>query len=86
MTNILEAINNIISHKNFHIKDIYLGKNRVNNMGDALENFVKDAFADTFANYNENDRLETVNQKFSWTGSQNDPAKLEDCKVIKFIA
>jgi hypothetical protein len=42
-------------------------------MGDALENYVKDAFADTFQTNNELSRLETYNEKFSWLGSQNNP-------------
>ena len=49
MTNILEAIYNIAIQKNFQIKALYSGRNRANGMGDALENYIKDAFADTFS-------------------------------------
>jgi len=73
MTNILEAIHNIVNHKNFAIREFYSGRNRANSMGDALENYVKDAFADTFQTNNELSRLETYNEKFSWLGSQNNP-------------
>lgn len=73
MTNILEAINNIVSHKNFEIRELYSGRNRANSMGDALENYIKDAFADTFHAKNELSRLETYNRKYSWLGSQNNP-------------
>ena len=73
MTNILEAIHNIVNHKNFAIREFYSGRNRANSMGDALENYIKDAFADTFQTNNELSRLETYNEIFSWLGSQNNP-------------
>ncbi len=73
MTNILEAIYNIVNQKDFQIKEFYSGLNRANNMGEALENFIKDAFAGTFDTQNEMERLEIFNQKFSWLGSQNNP-------------
>ncbi len=44
MTNILEAIFNIVNQKDFQIKEFYSGSNRANNMGEALENYIKDAF------------------------------------------
>lgn len=73
ITNILEAIFNIVNHKNFSIQYFYLGRNRANSMGDALENYVKDAFAGTFDIQNEEERLEIFNEKFSWLGTQNNP-------------
>ncbi len=73
MTNILEAIYNIVNQKDFQIKEFYSGSNRANNMGEALENYIKDAFARTFYTQNEMDRMEIFNQKFSWLGTQNNP-------------
>jgi len=73
MTNILEAIYNIVNQKNFKIRAMYTGRNRANVMGDALENYVKDAFAGTFAVSNELQKMKIYNQKFSWLGSQNNP-------------
>lgn len=73
MTNILEAIYNIVNHKNFAIREFYSGRNRANSMGEALENYIKDAFADTFDSDDEQNRLKTYNQEFSWLGSQNNP-------------
>jgi hypothetical protein len=73
MTNILEAIYNIVNHKNFAIREFYSGRNRANSMGEALENYIKDAFADTFDSDNEQSRLKTYNKEFSWLGSQNNP-------------
>lgn len=45
MTNILEAIINITNNPILNIRNHYLGRNRANNVGKALETFVKDAFA-----------------------------------------
>lgn len=73
MTNILEAICNIVNHKNFAIREFYSGRNRANSMGEALENYIKDAFADTFDSDDEQSRLKTYNEEFSWLGSQNNP-------------
>lgn len=71
MTNILEAIYNIVSQKNFEIRAMYSGRNRANGMGDALENYIKDAFAGTFGLSDELQKMQIYNQKFSWLGSQN---------------
>ena len=73
MTNILEAIYNIVNQKNFEIRAIYSGRNRANGMGDALENYIKDAFAGTFGISDELQKMQIYNQKFSWLGSQNNP-------------
>lgn len=73
MTNILEAIYNIVNHKNFAIREFYSGRNRANSMGEALENYIKDAFANTFDSDDEQSRLKTYNEEFSWLGSQNNP-------------
>jgi hypothetical protein len=73
MTNILEAIYNIVNQKNFEIRAMYSGRNRANGMGDALENYIKDAFAGTFGVSDELQKIQTYNQKFSWLGTQNNP-------------
>jgi hypothetical protein len=73
MTNILEAIINITNFPITDIKNQFLGRNRVNNVGEALEIFVKDAFANTI---NENDEMvknKKYNEVFSWLGNQNHP-------------
>lgn len=73
MTNILEAIYNIANHQDFEIKNLYTGRNRANNMGEALESYIKDAFAGTFGVTDELQRMQSFNQKFSWLGNQNHP-------------
>lgn len=73
MTNILEAIYNIVNHKNYAIREFYSGRNRANSMGDALENYVKDAFANSFQIEDEKSRMEIHSKEFSWLGTQNNP-------------
>ncbi len=73
MTNILEAVYNIVNQNNFKIRSIYSGRNRANSMGEALELYIKDAFAGTFDMESEMERKKVYNKKFSWLGSQNNP-------------
>jgi hypothetical protein len=73
MTNILEAITNIVTLSNFEIRAFYSGRNRANSVGEALENYIKDAFAGTFNEDNEPERLKLYSEKFSWLGNQNHP-------------
>ncbi len=73
MTNILEAVYNIVNQKDFKIRALYSGRNRANSMGEALEKYIKDAFADTLGLESETERMKVYNQKFSWLGSQNNP-------------
>lgn len=73
MTNILEAIINIVQHNNFKIRNTSSSRNRANSMGEALENYLKDAFANTLNEHNASKRMSIFNQKFSWLGNQNNP-------------
>jgi hypothetical protein len=73
MTNVLEAIIRIIEYDNFEIKESQSGRNRMNNMGEALELFIKNAFSDALETYDEFERLKKYNSEFSWTGNQNHP-------------
>jgi len=73
MTNIIEAICNIVNHQNFNIQNLYSGRNRANNIGEALESYIKDAFAGTFDITDELEKMKVFNEKFSWLGSQNNP-------------
>jgi hypothetical protein len=73
MTNILEAISNIVENPVYNIKSLYSGRNRVNNVGEALESFVKDAFVNCIRTESEIEKLEKYNEAFSWLGNQNHP-------------
>lgn len=73
MTNILEAIINIANNPILEIKNHYSGRNRANNVGEALETFVKDAFANLIIATDEQERMKRYNEVFSWLGNQNHP-------------
>lgn len=73
MTNVLEAVYNIATQKDYTLSSKSSGSNRVNSLGVALENYIKDAFAGTFHIKDEEEKLRVFNQKFSWLGSQNHP-------------
>ncbi len=64
MTNILEAIINIVQTPVYTLKDLYSGRNRINNIGEALEAYIKDAFANSI---NIDDEVEKMKRylKFS---------------------
>jgi hypothetical protein len=73
MTNILEAIVNIANNPVVAIRNHYTGRNRANNVGEALEMFVKDAFANTIQEQDKQIKNSRYNQVFSWLGNQNHP-------------
>ncbi len=73
MTNILEAIVNIVENSSFKITQHASGKNRANNVGEALELYIKDSFANTLDVEEMKNKLEIFNTKFSWLGVQNHP-------------
>ena len=73
MTNILEAIFNISITPFANITNINSGRNRVNNVGEALEIFIKDAFSNTIQEQDEQIKITRYNQEFSWLGNQNHP-------------
>lgn len=72
MTNLLQAIKTIIDNPLVEVKAYYNAKNRINSVGEALENYIKDVFADSFSLIGL-ERLERFNQVFSYTGNQNNP-------------
>lgn len=73
MTNILEAIINIANNPVAAIRNHYKGRNRANSVGEALELFVKDAFANTIQEQDEQVKNTRFNEVFSWLGNQNHP-------------
>lgn len=73
MGNIIDAINNLVNNPILELKSFYKSKNRANNMGDALEEYVKDLFANTLNLEDEQQRLEKISDTFSYLGNQNNP-------------
>jgi len=70
--NIINAIYNLVNNPIVEIVSHYSGKNRANNAGDALEEYVKDLFANSF-NLPENEKLDRWNKVFSYFGNNSNP-------------
>ncbi|MEG4633438.1 NgoPII family restriction endonuclease [Microcoleus sp. AR_TQ3_B6] len=79
MTNILQAIATIIDNPVPDLVSHYKiqKNNRTNAVGDALEYFVKDAFANTINEPELSNKLEKYDEVFSWMrGNKNNPPDL----------
>lgn len=70
--NIVDAIVNLVENPMTAIVEHYSGRNRANQAGDALEEYVKDLFADSF-NLTEQERLECLSKAFSYLGNNSNP-------------
>lgn len=70
--NIINAIYNLVNHPVLELVEYYQSRNRANNVGDALEEYIKDLFADSFE-MNETDRLEKLSEVFSYLGNNSNP-------------
>lgn len=70
--NIINAIINLANNPVMQLVTYYQGRNRANNAGDALEEYIKDLFANTF-NLTETQRIETISQIFSYLGNNSNP-------------
>lgn len=82
--NIIDAIINFVQNPVIELVSCYQGKNRANNAGDALEEYVKDMFANTF-NLSETNRIERISRIFSYLGNNTNPpdAMLRDGDAIE---
>lgn len=70
--NIINAIVNLLNNPIVDLKTIYIGKNRINNVGDALERYVQDLFINGF-DLNDNIRNQKVSEHFSYLGNTSNP-------------
>lgn len=78
MTNVLQAIANIINNPIPDLINYYKSQsnNKINALGDALEYYIKDAFANTIHEPELKKKKEKYDELFSWQGSQNNPPDL----------
>jgi len=72
-TNIIIAISNIIRNPILNIVSYYRSSNRINNVGEALEFYVKDVFCDSLNIKDVSEKIKTYNKYFSYLGNQNNP-------------
>ena len=83
MTNLLNSIINIKKNGNYNLSNILTipkGKasslNRANDMGTALEFFMKDSICNTFNEKEVQKKKDAYSEKFSYFGTQNHPPDL----------
>lgn len=72
MKSIIDAIINLIDISTEEIKEVSKSSNRMNSMGDNLEEFIKDLFAGTF-NDDKEKRNEKISEVFSYLGNSSNP-------------
>lgn len=76
MSNILKAFINIVNNYQISITNATQGNNRANNMGEGLETYIKDIFANTTNETNEQLKLEKLAITYSYQGNKNNPPDL----------
>lgn len=70
--NVIDAIINLLNNPIINLQATYLGRNRINNVGDALERYIQDLFINGF-DLDENQRNFRINQHFSYLGNTSNP-------------
>jgi len=73
MSNILKAILNIAQTPIIELNNKYSGRNTINNIGETLEAYIQDAFANTINESNARRRTQAISNTFSYLGNQNNP-------------
>lgn len=73
MSNIINAIINLVTAPKIKLREYSAGHNRANDMGKGLEEYIKDLFAGTVNETNEQNRNIALSKVFSYLGNQNNP-------------
>lgn len=73
MPNTINAIINLVSDTQLELCDYYNTRHRANGEGDSLEEYVKDIYAGTLRETNEQYRLEKIEECFSYLGNDSNP-------------
>ena len=73
MNNIISAIINLVENPKTELIRKGSSHNRANNMGEALEEYIKDLFANTVDIEDEQVRNAAISMTFSYLGNQNNP-------------
>ena len=73
MSNIINAIINLVTNPILNLREYSAGHNRANDMGKGLEEYIKDLFAGTVNETNEQNRNIALSKVFSYLGNQNNP-------------
>lgn len=73
MSNIINAIINLVTDPKIKLSEYSAWHNRANDMGKGLEEYIKDLFAGTVNETNEQIRNTALSNVFSYLGNQNNP-------------
>ncbi len=76
MTNLLEAILNIVNNNQLDLANHSKSSNKINAIGDSLEFFIKDAFCNSFNVELANKEISIYPQYFSYIGNSSNPPDL----------
>jgi hypothetical protein len=76
MSNLLKAIIQIVDNPDINLQEVAFGTNRINSVGDAMQEYIKDAFAECLNESNYLSKIEKHSQIFSYLGNQNNPPDL----------
>lgn len=76
MTNLLEAILNIVNNNQLDLANYSKSRNKINAVGDSLELFIKDAFCNSFNVELANKEINIYPQYFSYIGNSSNPPDL----------
>lgn len=73
MSNIIDAICTLLSNKQTQIKEYQNVHNRINSVGDSLENFVADLFCGSVNETDKQAKLKCQSEIFSYIGNNSNP-------------
>ena len=73
MANIIRAIQVVVKYGILDVESFYKSRIRINGVGDALEAFIKDIFADTVNEVDKEKKNLAYERIFSYIGNQNNP-------------
>lgn len=73
MSNTIRAIINLVTDLQLELGDYYNTRHRANSQGASLEEYIKDLYAGTLRETDEQRRLEIIEQVFSYLGNDSNP-------------
>mgnify|MGYP003193906010 CR=1 FL=1 len=76
MTNTITALINLIKNPTLNLGDFYNARHKANALGDALEEYIKDLYAGTLNEENNQTRLEKIADVISYIGNDSNPPDL----------
>lgn len=73
MANTIQAIINLVSHPKLELVEYYNSRHRANSEGGSLEEYIKDLYAGTLYELDDEKRKKLINNVFSYIGNDSNP-------------